>query len=292
MRAAVTGSHQNNANERFAAQEYDVALDSYLGAQAANPDLPAPYYNAGNVYYRQSDYQAAQLYLQEAAMRGDETLDQAAFYNLGNVAFNTDDLNGAIEHYKEALRLNPADTDAKHNLELALQALEQQLQEEMEQQEQEQQEQDEPQPEEEQEQQDEPEDGSTPTPDPQSDQPEPTPQPDESQPEGEPTPSPEPSPDGENEQSGDEGESEGEQAQDAPPTMTPTAPPTPDTRGRAGEEPQQPGDMQQMMPAGGQQLSEEQARQLLNAIGRRTETLQERLQQIHVAPGGPPAQDW
>ena len=46
------------------------------------------------------------------------------------------------------------------------------------------------------------------------------------------------------------------------------------------------------MPTGGQELSEEQARQLLTAIGRRTETLQERLQQIYVAPGGPPAEDW
>ena len=127
--APLTPEETNNAgNALYAEQNYDGAISSYLNEQAGQPDLPAPYYNAANVYYRQSDYQAAQLYLQEAAMRGDPALDQAAYYNLGNVAFNSEDLAAAVEQYKAALRLNPADADAKHNLELALQALEQQEQ--------------------------------------------------------------------------------------------------------------------------------------------------------------------
>ena len=39
-------------------------------------------------------------------------------------------------------------------------------------------------------------------------------------------------------------------------------------------------------------LSEEQARQLLQSIEQDTETLQERLQQVFVASGAAPAQDW
>ena len=39
-------------------------------------------------------------------------------------------------------------------------------------------------------------------------------------------------------------------------------------------------------------LTEEQAEQLLETIGQSTQTLQERLQQMYVVPGPPPAKDW
>ena len=41
---------------------------------------------------------------------------------------NSNDIEGAIRSYKNALRLNPGDLDAKHNLELALERLEQKSQ--------------------------------------------------------------------------------------------------------------------------------------------------------------------
>lgn len=47
-------------------------------------------------------------------------------YNLGNAQLAAEQPAAAIEAYKNALRLDPAQLDAKHNLELALQALEQQ----------------------------------------------------------------------------------------------------------------------------------------------------------------------
>ena len=46
------------------------------------------------------------------------------------------------------------------------------------------------------------------------------------------------------------------------------------------------------MPAPGQRMTEEQAEQLLAAIAENSETLQERLGQIFVAPWGDPVQDW
>ena len=42
-----------------------------------------------------------------------------AFYNLGNISFNQEDFNTAIEMYKEALRLNPSDDNARKNLRIA-----------------------------------------------------------------------------------------------------------------------------------------------------------------------------
>ena len=44
---------------------------------------------------------------------------------MGNAQVQLNDIEGAIRSYKSALRLNPADLDAKHNLELVLEKLEQ-----------------------------------------------------------------------------------------------------------------------------------------------------------------------
>ena len=51
-------------------------------------------------------------------------------------------------------------------------------------------------------------------------------------------------------------------------------------------------DQPSQMPPPGQRMTAEQARQLLAAIAQDSETLQERLGQIFVAPPIPPIQDW
>ncbi|MEZ4589781.1 MAG: tetratricopeptide repeat protein [Chloroflexota bacterium] len=47
----------------------------------------------------------------------------ASAFNLGNSYFQLGDLEAAVVAYQIALRLNPNDLDAKHNLELALQMM-------------------------------------------------------------------------------------------------------------------------------------------------------------------------
>lgn len=47
-----------------------------------------------------------------------------AWYNLGAARLARDDAAGAVDAYEEALRIDPSDTDAKHNLEVALRRLE------------------------------------------------------------------------------------------------------------------------------------------------------------------------
>ncbi len=44
------------------------------------------------------------------------SLASRASYNMGNIAFNKKDYQGAIDSYKQALRLNPSDADARRNL--------------------------------------------------------------------------------------------------------------------------------------------------------------------------------
>lgn len=64
-------------------------------------------------------------------------LSSKAFYNAGNVSFMNQDFKGAIANYKNALRLNPEDNDARRNLRIA--QLKQQQQDDQQQQQQQQQ---------------------------------------------------------------------------------------------------------------------------------------------------------
>jgi len=131
----------NQGNEAFAAQDYDGALTAYNQAQEQSPKLAEPHYNSANTHYRQGAYDQAQQQIELALVseRAQAGLDQNTYYNLGNTLYQAQQYEAAIEAYKEALRLNPGDLEAKQNLELALRQLQQQQQEQQEEQQQDQQ---------------------------------------------------------------------------------------------------------------------------------------------------------
>ena len=62
----------------------------------------------------------------EAVESGNPDLLSSAWYNLGNALYRQQELQGSLEAYKEALRADPSDTDAKHNLERVLEQLQEQ----------------------------------------------------------------------------------------------------------------------------------------------------------------------
>jgi Ca-activated chloride channel family protein len=139
----------NQGNAAYEQQDYETAMKNYLNAQAKLPELAEPAYNAANVDYRLEDYEAALQRLQGSLQIADGNLAQMGYYNLGNTLYQVQQLEIAIESYKEALRLDPDDMEAKYNLELALQKLQEQQSEGEgdDQQEQDEEGQDEPQPE-------------------------------------------------------------------------------------------------------------------------------------------------
>jgi Ca-activated chloride channel family protein len=224
----------NKGNEAFAEQDYEGALTAYLGAQEDVPEMAEPHYNAANSHYRMEDYQQAQQEIEQALVgeESQQALDQHSYYNLGNTFFQAQQFEPAIEAYKEALRLNPDDLQAKQNLELALRQLQQQ-------QEQQQQEQADPWSANQQQSDDQ-------SADQQSE--------DEQQQE---------------QQSADQQQSDDQSEQDQ------------------ADEPSDEGQPQQI-----EGLTEEQARQLLEAAAEGAESLEEFLQQILIVPGGSPLEDW
>lgn len=103
---------------RAAAEALDTALRLDPGSDRAR-------YNAGTAHLQAASPEAAPL-LEAAAKSADKEVASRAFYNLGNSRLAADDLKGAVEAYKDSLRRDPANADAKFNLELALRRLQEQ----------------------------------------------------------------------------------------------------------------------------------------------------------------------
>lgn len=112
------------------------AEKAYSSAAMDHPRDLRYRYNRGCAAYQASDYDAAfaafSSVLSRAraegagdAARDSEILFRSSF-NLGNAAFKRGDYEASVSGFREALLNNPDQAEARHNLELALRALEKQ----------------------------------------------------------------------------------------------------------------------------------------------------------------------
>ena len=144
-------------NSSYRDSLYEKAELDYRRAIETNSNSFAAQYNLGNALYRQNDsakYENALRAYGSAARlvdgRGDHEMDSAryskAMYNMGNCYQQLGQTQEAIDAYKEALRKNPKDEEARTNLAKLLkyppQQQSQQQQQQQQQQEQEEQEDD------------------------------------------------------------------------------------------------------------------------------------------------------
>lgn len=104
-------------NRAFEKGNYQDAAGRYMRALGADPLSFEARYDLGNAFHRQELYdQAAQAQQQAAADSLAAPADRAeAFYNLGNTQFRQQKYAEALESYKNSLRLNPHDRQAKFN---------------------------------------------------------------------------------------------------------------------------------------------------------------------------------
>jgi Ca-activated chloride channel homolog len=127
-RAESIASKNNRGNRLFDQGKYEDAERAYLAAQADDPGRPEVLYNLGNSLIKQKKYQEGVQSLGQAVSKGDKGTKEKGWYNTGNALFSAGKYRESADAFIQALKLNPADRDAKHNLELALIKLRQQEQ--------------------------------------------------------------------------------------------------------------------------------------------------------------------
>ena len=136
-----------SGNNHYEEGDYKEAEIKYLKSrEVKNPSYKGAY-NLGNAHYMQDNYKEAVLAFD--TLRGynlDEGTRAKAYYNLGNslLKMSTDTsvqqqeagkaLPASIEAFKESLRLDPEDQDAKYNLAYAQNLLKKQQQQQQQQQ--------------------------------------------------------------------------------------------------------------------------------------------------------------
>jgi Ca-activated chloride channel homolog len=129
--AAVLGGIERG-NRHYRAGEYQEAVEAYQAALGTRADGPVLRYNLGTALLRLGRYAEAEEHLRQALDGVDPEARSHVHYNLGlrflEEARATGDAaaadalyEAAVESYRQALRLQPTDVDAKWNYELALQ---------------------------------------------------------------------------------------------------------------------------------------------------------------------------
>ena len=129
--AQNTNTLIKNGNDAYNKKEYDAAVENYKKVAENEPDNEKALYNLGNALYKKGTAEEA-LPFYDAAIKSSKliTAKEEAWYNKGVVYQNTKKLPESINAYKNALRLNPKDEDARFNLQKALVQQQQQQQKE------------------------------------------------------------------------------------------------------------------------------------------------------------------
>lgn len=114
----------------FDRQRYAEAEVNFKKALEINPENPEAKFNLASSYLKQRGEdlsnqgdsliaEASKILQETASNPGKPNLQECSFYDLGNIAYKNEDYTNAIEMYKNALRVNPENDQARQNLRLA-----------------------------------------------------------------------------------------------------------------------------------------------------------------------------
>ena len=114
---AQINRYLTRGNQLYEQQNYKAAAADYAKALAKDPTNTTGMFNLGNSYYQQKQYDSSRKIMEATArMSKDKNGQAAADYNIGNSYLAQRKWDDAINAYKETLRRNPQDPDAKYNL--------------------------------------------------------------------------------------------------------------------------------------------------------------------------------
>ncbi len=118
--AFAQNQNLKKGNQAYRDGQYDQAARWYGEALSQDPQSAAALYNLSNSLYKQERYDSARGVLEAAkGFARDSSLHSWLHYNQGNTYMKERKWKEAIEKYKEVLRKDPGDMDAKYNLSYA-----------------------------------------------------------------------------------------------------------------------------------------------------------------------------
>jgi Ca-activated chloride channel family protein len=139
--ATLAGSAQSgnalirSGNRYYKKKQLDQSVQQYQAAVNKAPDNAAANYNLGNAQFRKNDFDAAAKSFDASVTHSstDKPMQEKGFYNKGVAMAKQKKLRESIDAWKSALKLDPADSDARENLEKALLELKKQQQQQQQQ---------------------------------------------------------------------------------------------------------------------------------------------------------------
>ncbi|RYG02166.1 MAG: tetratricopeptide repeat protein [Chitinophagaceae bacterium] len=125
--AAVTLSAQTenkaivNGNKLYKEGKFEEAIVEYRKAAESNPANSTIPFNLGNAIFKKDGFEEAlDAYNKSIELSKDNTSREMNTYNKGVVYSKQKKLNESIVEYKNALKIDPNDAEARHNLQKAL----------------------------------------------------------------------------------------------------------------------------------------------------------------------------
>lgn len=113
-------------NQLYKSGEFEKAAGEYRKAAERNAKNAEAHFNLGNALYKAKKTDEAQKAFDAASETGDKSVMSKSAYNKGVVLTRENKLNESIDAYKESLRRDPLDEEARENLQKAINELKKQ----------------------------------------------------------------------------------------------------------------------------------------------------------------------
>src|SRR6056297_2265171 len=118
---AASLNDARKANDAYRSGDYETAAQLYRQAIAQNPEDARLHFNLSSALAKMGESEASVQAFQTAKQLMDDPQDKArADYNAGTALSEAEMYEEALDFYRNAMRNNPDDPDAKHNYEMSV----------------------------------------------------------------------------------------------------------------------------------------------------------------------------